>query len=101
VFEAQQSFQTQPTVPQGILTRRGAAAVQLLVNNEPHNAEKHPLHHELPLSPTGRVSLSPGHAHEIGSTGIGELAELIASLKEMIAEQNNIIANQNKIIEDI
>mgnify|MGYP003624115441 CR=1 FL=1 len=59
VLEAQQSPQTQTTVPQAIQTRRGAAAVQLPANDEPRNAPEHLPHHELPPFPTGLASLPP------------------------------------------
>ncbi|KAK7178590.1 hypothetical protein PSPO01_15353 [Paraphaeosphaeria sporulosa] len=73
-----------------------ATALQL-TQNEPGSTQQHRAQDELPPS----VSLSLGRAPARGSTGIGELAVLIASLKETITQQNNIIANQNKIIEDI
>ncbi|KAK7177880.1 2-nitropropane dioxygenase [Paraphaeosphaeria sporulosa] len=66
-------------------------------NDDPGSTQQHRAQDELPPS----VSLSLGRAPERGSTGIGELAVLIASLKETITQQSNIIANQNKIIEDI
>jgi hypothetical protein len=99
--ETLQQLPTTRAAAQPVQGGSRATALQLPQNDEPDSTQQHRAQYELLPIPTGHVSLSPGRAPERGSTGIGELAVLIASLKETIAQQNNIIANQNKIIEDI
>ncbi|KAF2259258.1 hypothetical protein CC78DRAFT_586169 [Lojkania enalia] len=97
----QQPPTTRATASRSIQAERRAIVLLSPQNEEPNGIQQHPEQHELPLPHTGRVSTSSRQALDGDSTGIGELAELIASLKQTIVQQNNIIANQNKIIEDI
>ncbi|KAF2258888.1 hypothetical protein CC78DRAFT_548774 [Lojkania enalia] len=80
----QQPPTTRATASRSIQAERRAIVLLSPQNEEPNGTQQHPEQHELPLPHTGHVWTSSRQALDGGSTGIGELAELIMSLKQTI-----------------
>ncbi|KAF2257999.1 hypothetical protein CC78DRAFT_622174 [Lojkania enalia] len=80
----QQPPTTRATASRSIQAERRAIVLLLPQNKEPNSIQQYPEQYKLPLPYTGGVSTSSRQALDSGSTGIGELAELIASLKQTI-----------------